>query len=65
MYIPDYNDLFNQYEAERQRELDRLPRCGECDEPIQSEACYEVNEVLICPQCLVDNHRKRTEDYTE
>ncbi|MBQ8528852.1 MAG: hypothetical protein IJ459_03860 [Clostridia bacterium] len=56
---------FMAYEAEKQRQLDRLPKCCECDEPIQTDACYEINGELICPECLVENHRKRTEDYTE
>lgn len=65
MHIPDNTDLFNRYDAERQRELDRLPDCGYCDEPIQSEECYEINGELVCPDCLDDNHKKRTEDYVE
>ena len=65
MHIPDNTDLFNRYEAERQRELDKLPECSYCDEPIQSEECYEINDELVCPDCLDDNHKKRTEDYVE
>jgi formylmethanofuran dehydrogenase subunit E len=56
---------YDRYCAEQQRELDKLPKCCECHEPIQSSACYEFNGELICPQCLVDNHRKRTDDYIE
>lgn len=62
-YIPDNYDAFDRYEAEQQRQLDRLPLCCECDEPIQSEFCFEVNGELICPECLAVNHRKAVEDY--
>ena len=62
MRIPDYNDLYNGYQAEQDRQLERLPRCSECDEPIQTEYCFEFNGELICEHCLKE-HRKFTEDY--
>lgn len=64
-YIPDYIDLHREHEARQQRELDKRPKCSECKYPIQDEECYEINGKLVCPQCLVDNHEKRTEDYVE
>ena len=56
---------FNRHEAEQQAELDKLPVCYECGEPIQDEECFEINDELICPECLKDNHRKKVEDYIE
>jgi hypothetical protein len=56
---------FHRYDAARQSELDKLPRCCECDLPILDEECYEFDGELICPECLKDNHRKRTDDYVE
>lgn len=56
---------FDRYDRECQRELKKLPKCCECNQPIQTDECYEFNGELICPQCLVDNHEKRTEDYAE
>lgn len=53
------------HEAEKERELQRLPVCCECDKPIQSDECYEINDELICPDCLKDNHRKWVDDYVE
>ena len=64
-YTDDPVADYYRYEAERQAELDKLPRCCECEEPIQSAACYERNGELLCPQCLVDNHRRRTRDYVD
>lgn len=54
---------FNRWEAEQQKERDKLPKCYECGEPIQDEVCYELNDELICPKCLLENHRKFTDDY--
>lgn len=51
--------------AEEERELARLPRCSECDHPIQGEECWEFNGELICEECLKDNHRKWVDDYVE
>ena len=54
---------FHEYSAEQEAELNSLPRCCECDEPIQSEICCEFNDELICPDCLSRNHRKWVDDY--
>lgn len=64
-YIPDYTDLFRQYDAEQQRKLDKLPVCVECDEHIQDDEYYEINGEPVCWGCLIENHRKWTEDYIE
>lgn len=48
--------------AEEERQLQRLPKCYECGEPITTEECYLINGEYICPECLKDNHRKWVED---
>ena len=58
-------DDYAAYDAHVSAELDKLPRCSECDEPIQTDECYEINDELICPECLKENHRKWTENYCE
>ena len=57
-------DIENFHRAE-DKALERLPRCSECDKPIQDDYCYEINGELICEGCLRDNHRKRIEDCDE
>ena len=61
-YIPDYYDKWSEYSRQQEEALEKLPECCECGEPIQTEECYEINGELICPECLEENHRKRTED---
>ena len=56
---------FDRWDAEQTKQLKRLPKCAECREPIQDEECFEINGELICPECLQNNHRKWTSDYTE
>ena len=53
------------YEAHRERRLKRLPRCCECGHPIQTEECFLIDGELVCPECLVEHHQRRTDDYTE
>ena len=53
----------DRYQAEQDEELAKLPRCSECDEPIQDDHCYEFNGELICETCLRDYHRVDTERY--
>lgn len=56
---------FNRWEAKRQEELNKLPKCAECDHPILTEEYYEINDEPVCPECLVSNHRKWVDDYIE
>lgn len=56
---------FLRHDAECDREMDRLPRCSYCNEPIQEDFCYEINDELICEDCLVSNHRRTVDDYCE
>ena len=53
---------FARHDAEQQAQLEKLPVCCECDEPIQDEHCYEINGEYICEECLNDNHRKVVDD---
>lgn len=64
-YIPDAYDLWEQHERKQQAELDRLPRCSECGEPIQDDECFVWGNEPICLQCLKDNHTKKVEDLIE
>ena len=63
MYYTD-NPLadFHRHDAEQQAELEKLPKCCECEEAIQDEHCFEVNGEYVCERCMNENHRKFTED---
>lgn len=55
----------DRYFAKKEEELKKLPRCSECDHPIQNEYCFEFNGELICDECMHSNHRKQVEDFME
>lgn len=63
-YIPDYNDLIQQKQLAEEREADKLPECVYCGEKIRTEKCYEINDELVCLECMKDFERW-TEDYAE
>ena len=64
-YSDDPAADFARHDAEQTKWLEKLPVCVECDHPIQDEHCYEINDELICEECLKNNHRKNTDDYVE
>ena len=45
---------FLRHDAERQRQLDRLPKCAYCHEPIQDNHCYAIDGDLIHFECAID-----------
>jgi formylmethanofuran dehydrogenase subunit E len=63
MNIPDNYDLWERHDAEQQAKLEKLPVCDYCEEPIQSDYYYEIDNECICEECLNDNFRKSNDDY--
>lgn len=56
---------FYAWDAEQERERQKLPKCEYCRDPIDTEKCYKINDILVCPDCLDRKHKVRTEDYVE
>ena len=56
---------FDRWDAEQQAALNKLPKCSECDEPIQDDCYYEINGECVCPACLDNNHKHWVEDYID
>lgn len=56
---------WDNFQSAQENAVRNLPKCYECGEPIQEEECYEINDELICPGCLNENHRKFTDDYID
>lgn len=51
------------YAAEQEEELEKLPKCECCGEPIQDDFYYEINDEVICESCLNGHCRKDVDDY--
>lgn len=54
---------FDRWDAEQEAALEKLPKCAECGEPIQTERCYKMDDGLICEDCLEHNHMHWTEEF--
>lgn len=63
MWTDDPIADFERYDAEQQAQLDKLPVCTYCDEPVQDDFYYEINGEVICETCLDRFFRKSVEDY--
>ena len=63
MFTDDPIADFMAYDAEREAELERLPVCSCCEEPIQDDFFYEINDEAICEVCLNAYFKKRVDDY--
>ena len=55
----------DRYFSERDAELEKLPVCADCGEPVQDDHFYLINDGVICPNCLDSNYRNEIEDYVE
>ena len=53
------------WDAEQSRKLDALPVCANCAEPITADYYYEIDGVIICPDCMDSDYRRSTDDYIE
>ena len=56
-------DLWEANDNEKEKWLEQRPICSCCGEHIQDDNCYEINDELICPDCLKENFMKCTDDY--
>ena len=61
-YIPDAYDQWAEHDRQQEEALNKLPKCSECDEHIQDDYCFVINDEIICEKCLKENYRKSTED---
>ena len=61
-YIPDAYDMWARHDAELEAELEALPKCVECGNPIQDDYCYEINGEVICEHCLNAYYRKSVDE---
>ena len=61
----DNYDMWERYDRERERELEKFPLCDCCRERITDEHLYHIEGYIYCEKCLNEEFRKRTEDYME
>ena len=62
MYTDNPLADFATHDFEQQKELEKLPRCSHCDEPITDEFCYMVNDEPVCESCMNRHYRVSVDD---
>ena len=63
MNVPDN---FSQWEAHERRQealLDKLPECERCGKLIQDDYYFEIENEILCEDCMNRRYRKSTEDF--
>lgn len=58
LYSDDPIADFDRWDKEQNAWLKKLPKCDYCDEHIQDEFYYEINDDIICRDCLESHFRK-------
>lgn len=58
MKCPDNYSAWEQHEVEQEKQLDKLPLCDYCDEPIQDEYAYYIDGSWYCERCMNENFRR-------
>jgi formylmethanofuran dehydrogenase subunit E len=52
-HLPEDNySMWKRHDDRQQAELDRLPRCHDCDEPIQQDMAIEFDGCKFCDECI-------------
>ncbi|MBO5319491.1 MAG: hypothetical protein J6B01_06775 [Ruminococcus sp.] len=62
MNIPDNLDMFDRYDNEQARMLERLPKCCNCGQAIQQEMAVRIGGKWYCDSCLDIYFRESVEE---
>ena len=61
--MEDNYSMWEHHQREEDMWLARRPVCSVCGENIQEEIAYNINDELICPNCLDTHFQVFVEDY--
>ena len=61
--MKDNYDLWAAHDAEQEEELEQLPKCDCCGNPIQDEHLWQINGDLLCEECMNDSYRRSTDEF--
>ena len=63
-YTDDPERDFLRWDAHQHDELEKLPECADCGNPIQDESAFYINGEWICEDCM-EAYRMEVIDYIE
>lgn len=55
----------DRYQEDKENQLQKMPKCSICTKHIQDDFLYEINDELICEECINNDFRKPVDDYVE
>lgn len=61
--MPDNYSQWEWHDREQEQALESLPRCHRCGERIDDDYYYEIDGEILCESCMIERHRRNTEDY--
>ena len=61
----DNYQLWRMNEDRKEREAERFPKCTYCAEPIFDDYLFDINDEIICEDCLNTHFRKDASNYYE
>lgn len=56
---------FQRDDDRKEAELEKMPVCSYCCQPIQDEKLCDIEGTLYCMECFEENFIKDVEDYIE
>lgn len=61
------NPIFDHalYEAQRERMIDKFPKCAHCGEPITDDHLFDIDGELYHLSCAEREFQKFTDDYID
>ena len=65
MAMLDNYDMFEIYDAQKEKRLKKLPICCKCENPIQDEKAIYYNDQWCCEECETDFWNNIREDFLE
>ena len=64
-YSDDPGRDFDRWDMEQERRRARLPVCECCQKTINDDDYYDINNELLCEECVKDKYRRYTADLLE
>lgn len=61
--IPDNYDAWETHERRQAEAEKELPMCDHCTEYIHDENYYDIDGIILCPECLDAYYKKNTDDF--
>ena len=62
-YTDDAERDFARQDMEQARREARLPVCEKCKKRINDDDYYEIDDEILCEDCMKEKYKRSTEDY--